>query len=130
MACPECGGETLRFPVPAALRASLPDDRPAAAICTRCLFVTPSDEPPADLPDFTAVSDAFPQDRETAAALALVLALLDSLALYREELNGLVERVEAAGVDPFLVLDRLARDPALDPHLDLGRRGRQLEQFV
>lgn len=130
MSCPECGAETLAFPVSEGLRDLLPDDRPGAAICTRCLHVTPEDAPPADLPDFTAISDAFPRDREAAAALALVLALVDSLALYRRELDALLSEVEAAGSDPLLALDRLAGDPDLEPAVDLRRRSRQLEQLV
>lgn len=130
MSCPECGAETLAFPVGEELRALLPDDRPGAAICTHCLHVTPADDPPADLPDFSTISDAFPRDREAAVALALVLALVDSLALYREELDVLLTRVEAAGTDPLLALDRLAGDPALAPTMDLDRRCRQLEQLV
>mgnify|MGYP000126759682 CR=1 FL=1 len=130
MACPDCGGEELAFPVSATLREYLPDDRAAAAVCRRCLRVRPADDAPANLPDFETVSDAFPADRETAAALVVALTLLDSLALYREELDALLARVERAGVDPLLVLDRLARDPHLEPHLDLDRRRRQLEQLL
>ena len=130
MTCPDCGAETLVFVVPPDLRAYLPDDRAAAAVCTHCLRVTPEDEAPADLPDFTAISDAFPQDPEAARLVVLVLALVDSIAIYRQELNGLLDRVERAGVDVFLVMDRLAHEPALDPAVDLDRRGRQLEQLV
>lgn len=130
MACPECGGDVLVFPVASGLWRYLPDDREAAAVCTHCLYVTPEDDAPDELPDFTTISDAFPRDREAAATLALVLALAESIVHYREELDGLLELVEAAGVDAMLALDRLAADPDLDPYLDLERRNRQLEQLV
>jgi len=62
--------------------------------------------------------------------MALVFALLPSLATYRGELSELLLVVERAGTDPLLVLDRLADDPAVDPAIDLSRRRRQLEQFL
>jgi hypothetical protein len=130
MACPECGAETLSFPVPEDVRDLLPDERAGAAVCTRCLFVTPEDDPPADLPDFAAASDALPRDPERAVTVVCLLALLDSLALYRSEIEGLAREAERAGVDVLLVLDRLGADPDLEPHLDLGRRRRQLEQLL
>lgn len=130
MACQQCGGETLAFRVPGDLREHLPDDRPAASVCTRCLFVAPEDDAPADLPDFTRVSDALPQDPESAVGVVLALALLDSIALYRDELSALVGYAEGRGVDVFLVLDRLGADPSVDPHFDLERRTTQLEQLV
>lgn len=129
MDCPECGKDTVAVAVPTDLTEYLPDDRPAVAVCTRCLHVSPAEDAD-DRPDFTAVSDAVPRDSEAATALVLVLALLDSPALYRTELGTLIERIERAGVDPLLVLDRLAADPAIEPHLDLDRRRRQLEQLL
>lgn len=129
MDCPECGAEAVGVAVPADLAGYLPDDRPAVAVCTRCLHVAPADDAP-ETPDFGAISDALPRDQESATALVLALAVLDSPALYRTELEAFVETVERAGVDPLLVLDRLAADPDLDPHLDLDRRRRQLEQLL
>lgn len=130
MDCPECGAATLAFPVPADLRGFLPDDRPGAALCTSCLAVTPEDDPPGELPDFRSVSDAFPREPERAVVVAVMLALLDSLVLYRQELDDLAAEAERRGVDPLLVLDRLANDGALDPHLDLPRRRSQLAQLL
>jgi hypothetical protein len=130
MDCPSCGGERLAFPVPADLGAYLPDDRPAATVCTRCLTVVPADEAPAELPDFRAVSDALPRDREAAAALVLALGLLDALAVHRAEIDALLATVERAGVDPLLAMDRLAADPGLAPGPDLERRRAQLEQLL
>lgn len=135
MACPACGSDELRFSVPPDYRAYLPEDRPAVAVCTRCLHVSPADaaDESADgeaLPDFAAVSDAFPPDREQAAGVVVVLALLDRLAVHRSELNDLIEQLEWAGVDVLLVVDRLRSDPDLEPHLDLDRRRTQLEQLL
>jgi hypothetical protein len=62
--------------------------------------------------------------------MALVVGLLANLALYRSEISDLLERVERAGTDPLLVLDRLARDPDLEPAVDLTGRRRQLEQLL
>ncbi|MFB6137212.1 MAG: DUF6276 family protein [Halobacteriaceae archaeon] len=129
--CPRCGTAALAFPIPADLLEYFPDDRPGAALCPACLDVSPVDDPPEAYPDFQdAVSDALPRDPADAVLVACVLALADTLALYRSELSALLERAEAGGIDVFLALDRLADDPSVDPHLDLRRRRRQLEQLV
>ena len=130
MDCPTCGAPVVAFPIPPAVRDAMPDDRPGAAICTRCLAVTPTDDPPDDYPDLREVSDAFPADGEGAATVAALLALLDRLALYRTEIESIARHAEALGVDVMLTLDRLATDDGLDPHLDLDRRRPQLEQFL
>ncbi|MFB6268255.1 MAG: DUF6276 family protein [Halodesulfurarchaeum sp.] len=130
MSCPNCGAETLAFPVPASIREHLPDDRAGARLCQRCLTVTPADDPPADYPDFTAIADAFPRDGETAAILASMLALVDAIALYREEVEALATQAEVRGVDVMLALDRLAATAGVEPHFDVGRRKRQLEQLL
>lgn len=130
MTCPDCGGETVEAPVPQSFTSYLPDDRPGIALCTQCLAVSPIDEPPSKLPAFDAVSDAFPRDPEKALPIVLMLALLDSLALYRSELDDLAATAERRGVDPLLVLDRLASDPTLDPGFDLEKRRHQLAQLL
>ncbi|WP_336036028.1 DUF6276 family protein [Halobacterium yunchengense] len=130
MACPNCGGDEVAFPVPEDVRGALPDDRPAAALCTSCLYVSPLDEAPEDYPDFARVSDAFPTDGETAAVVACLLALLDRLVVHRGDAERVAGAAERRGVDVLLVLDRLAADPGLDPHLDLRRRRGQLEQLI
>lgn len=130
MDCPECGAATLDFPVAEAYREYLPGDEPGAAICRGCLTLHPVASPPDEIPDFTAISDAFPSNEDAAVPTALMVGLLSSLALYRQEISALLERVERAGADPLLVVDRLADDPALEPATDLRGRRRQLEQLL
>jgi hypothetical protein len=130
MDCPDCGADTLAFPVAEDLRAHLPGEDPGAALCTRCLALHPVAEPPAGLPDFQRVSDAFPPDPDAALPFALALGLLENLALYRSEIADLLIRVERAGADPLLVLDRLAYDETIATDLDLEGRRRHLEQLL
>ena len=129
MTCPNCGGETLGFPVPEAVRDHLPDDRPGAAICRDCLTVTPEDEPPEEYPDFDALLDGFPAG-ETGAVVASMLALVDSLALYLQDIEALASMAEREGVDVLLLLDRIAASGRIQPHFDIDRRRTQLEQFL
>jgi len=130
MDCQACGAETVVFAVPRTYREYLPGEEPGAALCTHCLTLQPVADPPADPPDFGPVSDAIPESREAAVPLALLVGLLENLALYRTEVEDLLAAVERAGVDPLLVLDRLDRDPDVDAVADLGRRRHQLEQLL
>lgn len=132
MDCPACGAATIAFAVPAELREFVPRDEPTLALCRRCLSLHPAPESEASPePDFERVSDAFPKaGEEGAIAMALAVGLLDSFALYRREIEALVERVERSGTDPLLVLDRLANDPRTEPATDLERRRRHLEQTL
>lgn len=130
MDCPACGGATLAFTVPPDLREYLPGGDPGAALCRTCLRLHPVRDPPATVPDFTRISDVFPDNEEAAVPLALLVGLLDSLAQYRSEITALLERVERGGTDPFLVVDRLAGDPSVDAAADLRRRRHQLEQLL
>jgi hypothetical protein len=130
MDCPNCEVATVSVPLTAEYREMLPGDSPGAAVCTRCLRLFPDSDPPADLPDFQRVSDAFPTNQAAAVPMALAVGLVENLALYRSEISDLLTRVERAGTDPLLVLDRLARDPDLDPAPDLTGRRRQLEQLL
>ena len=129
MDCPECGAEPVAFAVPESLRACVPGSETAVSLCPDCLGLQPTTDPPAD-PAFERVHPAFPTDPGAAVPMALLLGLLDELALYRSELSTLLERVERAGVDPLLVLSRLATDPELDPVVDLETRRHQLEQLL
>ena len=129
MDCPECDAGTVVFEVPADLRKFAPDEAAIAAICTACLSVAsaPDAEPDAD---FSRVIDAFPEG-EAGAAMALAVGLLvESLALNREAVAALLERVQEGGADPWLVLERLAAAPGVDADADLDRVRRQLDQLL
>jgi hypothetical protein len=130
MDCPECGTEAVVFAVDPDLQEYLPGEEPGAALCPRCLTVRPATDPPVGDPDLSQLGDAFPSNVEAGTPMALLLGLLSSLALYREEIAALLERVERAGTDPLLVIDRLADDPSIDSDVDLGRRRHQLEQLL
>ncbi|AKH96725.1 DUF6276 family protein [Halanaeroarchaeum sulfurireducens] len=130
MRCPNCGAPTVVFTIPEAVLDAMPETRPGAALCTRCLTVTPVDEPPDETPDWTAVHETFPTDDEAAATVGALLALVDSLALYRSEIEEIARHAESLGVDVMLVLDRLAADDGVDPHFDIDRRRAQLEQLL
>ena len=129
MNCPNCDTALYSFAVPADLRGHLPDESAHVGVCPRCLRLEPTDEGTDD-PDFDRISDAFPDRREPATAVVLAVGLLSSLAMNRERIAALLERAERAGVDPFLVIDRLAADPSLDPEIDLERRRTQLLQLL
>lgn len=124
MDCPDCGTAMVTFAVRPELRKHLPAEVPAAAVCPSCLALRPVETLDSS-PDFERFGDAFPTG-EAAVPMALLLGLLDSLALHRRDIAALLERVERAGTDPLLVVDRI---PA-DPDFDLVRRRHQLEQFL
>jgi hypothetical protein len=121
----------VRFPVAAEFRQHLPEESPGAAICPSCLVLEPDAEPPAEPPDFSvAVAGPFPDDPEAGVAMAISIGLLTSLALYRSDIDALFERIEEAGTDPLLALDRLATTGSIDSHVDLQGRKQQLEQLL
>ncbi|WP_129114394.1 DUF6276 family protein [Halegenticoccus tardaugens] len=124
MDCPHCETTAVPFAVPADVRAHAPDGSDRAAICPTCLRVYPTDED-ASNPDFSRIGDFFPGG-EAGATAALLLGLLDSLALNRAAIETLCARAERAGADPLLLLDRLTAAD-VDPHFDLERRRVQLE---
>ncbi|ODR79485.1 hypothetical protein BG842_05665 [Haladaptatus sp. W1] len=129
MKCPECGGERRTFAVPSELRADVPDRPSSILLCTRCLAFEPVENPDVEPSNFAMISDDLPDEPAAAAGMVLATVLLSSLALYRQHVDALFDRVEAAGVDPLLVLDRLAADPNLDPNFDIESRRRQLLQL-
>ena len=131
MECTNCetGTEVVAFAVPEAHLECVPNGEPGVALCPRCLALLPAADPPAE-PAFERTSDAFPTDSDAAIPMALLVGLLDNLALYRTEITTLLEAVERAGVDPLLVLDRLAADPAVETDVDLRGRRRHLEQLL
>ncbi|QPV61219.1 hypothetical protein I7X12_10580 [Halosimplex litoreum] len=130
MTCPDCGAPTLAFTVPEQYRDALPGDSGGAEVCTRCLALRPVADPPADLPDFTAISDAVPSNDDAAVPFVLMVGLIPSLATNRAEISALLTSVERAGTDPLLALDRLADDSGVDAEADLRTRRRQLEQLL
>ncbi|EMA36519.1 DUF6276 family protein [Halococcus hamelinensis] len=127
MDCPDCGEETVAFAVPEEYRELAPGDDEVLALCPTCLGLHPTADADPE-PDFARVGDAFPTGA-AAIPMALVLGSLDSLALHRSAIETLLERVERAGADPLLVLDRLAADPGVDARVDLDGRRRQVSQF-
>ncbi|WP_275882395.1 DUF6276 family protein [Halorhabdus sp. BNX81] len=130
MDCPACGSRMLAFAVPADLREYLPGEDPGAAICPRCLELRPVADPPEESSDFRRIDDSFPAESEAAIPMALVVGLLSSLAIHRQEISALLANVERAGVDPLLVIDRLSIADGVEPSVDLEGRRRQLEQLL
>ncbi|MFB6110831.1 MAG: DUF6276 family protein [Halodesulfurarchaeum sp.] len=129
MPCPNCGGKTVAFPLPDRTRQVLPEGRAGAEICRDCLWTAPIENPPAEYPDFDAVLEDFPTG-EGGAVAASLLGLLDSLAVYRGEIETLADQAEREGVDVLLLLDRLAASGRIQTHFDMGRRRHQLEQLL
>jgi len=129
MPCPACGTATLSFHVPPALRDHAPETgAAAAAVCPNCLRTHAVDAVDGS-PDFSTIHPAFPSG-EAGASLALALGLLDSLALRRDAVDACCAHAERAGADVLLTLDRLAGDAAVDPHVDIDRRRRQLAELL
>lgn len=127
MECRACGEPTVVFAVPPRVREHAPEGAERAALCTRCLTLTATDADRRGA--FADVSDAFPEG-EPGAVAALAVGRLDSLALHREHVAALFAAAERAGVDVFLLLDRLRRDADLDPAMDLDRRRTQVSQLL
>lgn len=130
MDCPECGEAMVVFALPPDLRDVAPGEE-AAAVCPHCLTLLEADaaDAPPD-PDFSRIVEAFP-DGEAGVAMALAAGLLvESLVLNRETIARLLERVQAAGADPWLVLERLDASPTVQADADVGRARVQLEQLL
>lgn len=130
MDCPECSTPVVAFPVDEHLRGALPGDEAGAGVCPRCLRLHPVGEPPAEPDSFAPLGNGFPQEPDAAVPMAIMVGLLSSLALHRARIADLIDVVEREGVDPLLVVDRLADEPTVESHVDLRRRRRQLEQLV
>jgi len=130
MDCPECGAPMVDFAVPPDLREAAPSGSEAAAICTQCLRLFPVEEGSTD-PDFSKIIEAFPDAAEGGLPMALAVGLLvESLALNRQKVASLLERVIDANADPWLVLERLSVSPTVQPDADIERASRQLEQLL
>lgn len=129
MDCQDCGAEAVVFAVPAEFEEHVPGDESTVGLCTRCLALQPATDPPGE-PAFERISAEFPNNPAAAVPFALLLGLIENLALYRAEITELLTAVEQAGTDPLLALDRLAHDPAIETDRDLCGRRRQLEQLL
>ena len=130
MVCSACGSSTITFAVPDTYTEYVPAGSSAASFCPRCLTLEAADSPADVDPDFSRVSDAFPTRPDRAVPLAIALGLCSSLVTNRDAIESLFSDVEAAGTDPLLVIDRLCRDPGVEPAIDLERRAHQLEQLM
>ncbi len=129
--CSNCRADSVPFRVPESLRDHRAVNGDWATICRVCLTVDELDTEPTAEESLHAVSEAFPSDPPAAAGIAVLLGLLESLALNRPDIEAVVEHLESEhGVDPMLVLDRLADDPDLSPAIALDRRRHQLEQLL
>lgn len=126
MPCARCEAATVDLAVPESLQPYAP--APSITTCTNCLTIDAVDDGAAD-GDLDEISDELPAG-EAGVATVLLVDLLDSLATNRADIEGLIDVLEAEGVDPMLVLDRLAEDPGLDPAVDVDRRSTQLQQLV
>lgn len=127
MNCPACNGTVETFDVPEDLREHLPEPVPYAGLCTRCLRLHPTET--GGEPTFADL-ESFPDSPEASVPMAIGIGRLDSLALNRSSIEALFERVEAAGADPLLILDRLAVSGSVQPAIDIGKRRHQLEQLM
>lgn len=126
MDCPECGAGMVAFDVPPAAREAAPGA--VAAICPVCLTLV--EAAAADSPDFPRIIDAFPEGEAGAVMAVAVGLLVESLALHRTTVAGLLEHVQEENVDPWLVLERLAIAPTVQSDADIGRARRQLAQLL
>ncbi|WP_410765838.1 DUF6276 family protein [Haloferax sp. DFSO60] len=127
MSCPMCGGDTAVFAVPEELSAHAPDDTDRVALCGDCLRVHASDAP-VTTDSNRPLAEIVPAT-DGGAALALVIGMLDSLALNRAAIVSCLEYAEAEGVDVHLALARLD-DSVPAAHFDIERRTTQLDSFL
>lgn len=94
----------------------------------RRLSPTALDRGTAERRCVAAARGALP-DGDAGAAVALLVGMLDSLALNRAGIVDCVEFAERSGTDVHLTLDRL-QQTATAPHFDVARRQRQLDAFL
>jgi hypothetical protein len=126
MQCPDCNSSVATFDVPIEFRDHLPTPVDQAGLCTSCLALHPAEE--GGEPEFGF--DVFPDEPDSAIAMAVGVGLLDSLALNRDTIETLFREVAASGTDPFLVLETLAASGAVQPQIDIEARQQQLEQLM
>ncbi len=127
--CDRCRGETVVRPTPEGVPVD--DITTIVRVCERCLSVTPAPGEAVDRDwDPLEVSPALPGDPDAAVRMAVLVTLLDSLALNRQAIERTVAELDAAGVDPLLALERIDADEHLDPFVDLPHRRVQLAQLL
>jgi len=127
MDCPECGDGMVVFEVPAVAQEAAPGD--VAAICPTCLSLVEAESSDAT-PSFARIVESFP-DGEAGAVMAVAVGLLvESMVLNKQTIARLLEAVADTGDDPWLVLERLAASPTVQPDADLSRARTQLEQLL
>lgn len=126
----DCDVDPLVFPVPSDCVEAAPTGAEALSICPRCLDINPADSTAVEAsPDFSTIVSGFPEGRAGAAMALAVGLLVDSVALHREAVATCFDVVADAGEDPWLVIERLAIAPTVQPDADLERIRRQLDQL-
>ncbi|WP_042663444.1 DUF6276 family protein [Haloferax sp. ATB1] len=127
MSCPDCDGELAVFAVPEPLASHAPEAALTVGLCAGCLRLHPTETVPTD-GDSRPFADVLPEG-DAGAAVALLVGMLDSLALNCAGIVDCVEFAEQSGIDVHLTLDRLQRE-ATNPHFDVARRQAQLDAFL
>ncbi|MBC9985110.1 hypothetical protein E4P24_01810 [Haloferax sp. AS1] len=127
MSCPDCDGDLAVFAVPESLESHAPEAALTVGLCADCLRLHSTEAPPSDGAS-RPLAGALP-DGDAGAAVALLVGMLDSLALNRAGIVDCVEFAERSGTDVHLTLDRL-QQTATAPHFDVARRQRQLDAFL
>lgn len=127
MSCPDCDGDLAVFAVPEPLESHAPEAALTVGLCADCLRLHSTEAPPSDGAS-RPLAGALP-DGDAGAAVALLVGMLDSLALNRAGIIDCVEFAERSGTDVHLTLDRL-QQAATAPHFDVARRQRQLDAFL
>lgn len=128
-ACPACSGSRVVATVPSPLRDVFDSHAERVWICERCL-ATEATEEPDDGWDPAQTNTALPSEPGAAVGVAILVGLLESLALNRESVIETVEYLEGTGEDPLLAIDRIRTTPTLEPPADLDRRRVQLAQVL
>lgn len=129
--CPVCNTETIITSLPEPCRSAVKPPSPIVQLCPACLHVSPAPGTPLDRGwDPTDISSALPNEQTEAVAVSLLVSLLESIALNRDEIFTVVTYLEGRGVDPLTAIDRVAGDETITPVADLDSRREQLAQLL
>ncbi|ERG89065.1 MAG: hypothetical protein J07HX5_01217 [halophilic archaeon J07HX5] len=135
--CRRCAAATIAIDA-GEYAETVPAETTRLVLCTHCLALESAPTDGADTPTTAGadhepavaqVSEQFPTG-EAAVPFALLVGLLENLALNRAAITDLLAAVEHAGVDPLARLEQLTHDPEIEPAIDLEGRARQLEQLL